>query len=81
MLDPTSRRKTKLASDLPPLERATRFLQEELSHRPVAAAHVEALAEKRGVGPALDEAKEILGVVAERLDNGRGHVVHWRRLA
>jgi hypothetical protein len=35
-----------------------------------------ALAEKRGIGR-LEEAREILGVTAERLNGGRGNVVHY----
>jgi hypothetical protein len=44
--------------------------------RPVAATRIEALAEKRGIGQ-LEEARETLGVTAERLNSGRGNVVNW----
>ena len=33
-------------------------------------------AEKRGIGQ-LEEARETLGVTAERLNSGRGNVVHY----
>ena len=46
-------------------------------HGPVAATKIKALAEKRGIGREIDEAKEALGVTAERLNSGRGNVVNW----
>jgi hypothetical protein len=77
MLDRKAPLAGEMRRDLPPLERATRFLQEELSHAPVAATRIEALAQQRGIGHALDEAKEALGVTAERRNSGHGNVVHW----
>ena len=59
------------------IERATQFLQEELGNGPAAATKIEALAQQRGIGSEIDEAKETLGVTAERLDSGRGNVVHY----
>jgi hypothetical protein len=44
---------------------------------PVAATKIEALAQKPGISHELDEAKETLGVTAERLNSGRGNIVHW----
>jgi len=54
------------------LERATRFLQEELGHGPVAATKIEALAEKRGIGVELEDAKAQLGVIASRANSSKG---------
>jgi hypothetical protein len=66
-------------SSLDPDALALAYLRNELARGPIAASAVDDMVERgRLLVASVDKAKEELGVVAVRLNRGRGAVVHLR---